>query len=94
MFKLCPFFSLSCRNWSPNYSVLVNSDFLKNAFLILLRHALSVASGQARVPEIIFLILEEVKIRKGSISHKLRKREDWTVRIIFLSLLIEHMMTI
>jgi hypothetical protein len=26
-------------------------------------------------------------------SHKLRKREDWTVRRNFLSLLIDHMMT-
>jgi hypothetical protein len=25
--------------------------------------------------------------------HKLRKREDWTVRRFFLSLLIDHMMT-
>jgi hypothetical protein len=27
------------------------------------------------------------------VDHKLRKREDWTVRRIFLSLLIDHMMT-
>jgi hypothetical protein len=26
-------------------------------------------------------------------THKLRKSEDWTVTIIFLSLLIDHMMT-
>jgi hypothetical protein len=28
-----------------------------------------------------------------NLAHKLQKREDWTVRRIFLSLLIDHMMT-
>jgi hypothetical protein len=33
------------------------------------------------------------KCGSDALDHKLRKREDWTVRRIFLSLLIDHMMT-
>jgi hypothetical protein len=45
-----------------------------------------------------FCLLNEIGIGSGKIfdsgiRHKLRKREDWTERRIFLSLLIDHMMT-
>jgi hypothetical protein len=36
---------------------------------------------------------EDGKEKKLAPGQKLRKREDWTVRRFFLSLLIDHMMT-